>query len=211
MSTGIRCAALLALIVGMAAGVQGQDDGKGRNAMSDGQRTEVVTLGGGCFWCLEAVFEEVPGVKSVVSGYAGGTVANPSYKEVCTGTTGHAEVVQITYDPAVVTLEKILKLFWSIHDPTTMNQQGADVGTQYRSIILYANDAQRKAAEASRDALVRAKTFDDPVVTEIVPLRVFFRAEEYHQGYFKKNPNAPYCMLVISPKLKKLEKLEKGK
>ncbi len=167
------------------------------------ERYHKATLGGGCFWCLEAVYERVDGVVSVVSGYAGGTTAHPTYEQVCTGNTGHAEVVQITFDPKKISYQEILKIFWSAHDPTTLNRQGADVGTQYRSVIFTDSDEQRKEAEASkRDA---QKDFDDPIVTEIAPLTAFYPAEDYHQDYFAKNPNAAYCSIVIAPKLKKLE------
>ncbi len=167
-------------------------------------------MGGGCFWCLEAFFEMFKGVKSVVSGYSGGKVPNPTYKQVCSGETGHAEVVQIEFDPSVISYEKLLEIFWEVHDPTTVNRQGADVGTQYRSIILYHDEAQKKAAEKSMARV--AKKFKEPIVTEIVPLEIFHPAEEYHQDYFRRNPNAPYCMAVISPKLKKLQKAkEEGK
>jgi peptide-methionine (S)-S-oxide reductase len=165
-------------------------------------RTETATLGGGCFWCLEAVYERIEGVKSVVSGYAGGTKADPTYSEVCTGATGHAEVVQVEYDPGVIGYEQILELFWKAHDPTTLNRQGADVGTQYRSIILYHDESQRKMAERSK--ALAAEQLSRPIVTEIQPLETFYRAEEYHQDYYAKNPNAGYCSFVIRPKLRKL-------
>jgi peptide-methionine (S)-S-oxide reductase len=171
-------------------------------------KTETLVLGGGCFWCLDATYQLVPGVKSVVSGYAGGSAVNPSYESVCTGGTGHAEVVKIEYDPAQVTLEKLLEFFWSIHDPTTLNSQGADHGTQYRSIILYANDAQKTAAEKSK-AEAQAK-LSDPITTEIVPLKVFYAAEDYHQDYFRKNPNAGYCRFVVKSKVDKAKKVLGG-
>lgn len=170
--------------------------------MTTTNRTERLTLGGGCFWCIEAVFERVPGVRSVTSGYAGGHTPNPTYQQVCSGQTGHAEVVQIEYDPAQVSLEQLLELFWKAHDPTSLNRQGHDVGTQYRSIILYENDRQQQIAEASRAEA--AKRFAKPIVTEIVPLRAFYPAEAYHQDYYRKNPNAAYCQAVIRPKLEKL-------
>jgi peptide-methionine (S)-S-oxide reductase len=163
---------------------------------------ERATLGGGCFWCVEATFEILEGVKSVVSGYAGGQTLNPTYKQVCEGTTGHAEVVQIEFDPTKITFANLLDHFWKVHDPTTLNRQGADVGTQYRSIILYESEAQqRQAIESKRKA---ASKSGDPIVTEIAPLNRFYRAEEYHQDYYRKNPNAGYCQVVIKPKLKKL-------
>jgi peptide-methionine (S)-S-oxide reductase len=168
---------------------------------------ETATIGGGCFWCAEAVFQRIHGVKSVTSGFAGGTVPNPSYEQVCTGKTGHAEVIQLTFDPAVLSYDKLLEIFWEAHDPTTLNRQGNDEGTQYRSIILYANDAQKKAAEDSKARA--AKRFKDPIVTEIVPLKAFYSAEDYHQDYYNLNKNKNgYCQFVITPKLKKL--IEEG-
>jgi peptide-methionine (S)-S-oxide reductase len=170
------------------------------NVMSD--KTELATLGGGCFWCTEAVYEKIDGVVSVTSGYAGGNKKDPSYEDVLTGKTGHAEVIQIEYDPDKIGYGEILELFWKAHDPTTLNRQGADVGTQYRSIILYHNDLQKDAAEKS---IKKASSlFDRPIVTEIKPLDKFYPAENYHQDYYEKNPNAGYCRIVISPKLKKL-------
>ncbi len=170
--------------------------------------TEKAVLGGGCFWCLEAVFEEVKGVKDVVSGYAGGSIENPSYDAVCSGATGHAEVVQITFDPSVVAFRDLLEIFWSIHDPTTLNRQGADVGTQYRSVIFYSDEEQKKIAEASKKEA--QKRFYDPIVTEISPLVKFWPAEEYHQDYFRKNPYQGYCQAVVAPKVEKFKKIHKG-
>ena len=203
-----RLLVLIALAAAIAAGAfliapvstRGKDP-----AMTHSGRTEVATFGGGCFWCVEAVYERVAGVKSVVSGYAGGKTVNPSYDDVCSGATGHAEVVQIEFDPAEVSYEDLLDLFWEAHDPTTLDRQGADAGTQYRSIILYSNDAQKVAAEKSKAALSASGRYRDPIVTEIVPLQAFYKAEEYHQDYYRNHPYAPYCALVISPKLKKLE------
>ena len=163
---------------------------------------EKATLGAGCFWCVEAVFEELEGVTSVVAGYAGGRTKNPSYDEVCSGTTGHAEVIQITFDPRKITFGEILRVFWMAHDPTTLNRQGADAGEQYRSVIFYHNAAQKEAAEES---LAKAGNgFSSPIVTAIEPLGEFYEAENYHQDYFRNNPHAPYCMFVIKPKLDKL-------
>ncbi len=170
--------------------------------------TEKAVIGGGCFWCLEAVFEEVKGVKDVVSGYAGGTLDNPSYEAVCSGTTGHAEVVEITFDPNVVGFGDLLEIFWSIHDPTTLNRQGADVGTQYRSVIFYIDEEQKKVAEESKKEA--QKRFYDPIVTEISPLAKFWPAEEYHQDYFRKNPYQGYCQAVVAPKVEKFKKSHKG-
>lgn len=164
------------------------------------------TFGGGCFWCLEAVFDQVKGVESVESGYAGGHVKNPSYREVCSGDTGHAEVVQIHYDGNVVSYQDLLNIFFGIHDPTTLNRQGADVGTQYRSAIFYHNEDQRNIAEKFIKDLEMQKVFDNPIVTEVVPLDKFYVAEDYHQEYFAKNPYQPYCMAVVSPKVSKFRK-----
>lgn len=175
------------------------------SGMTHSGRTEVATIGGGCFWCVEAVYESIPGVISVTSGYAGGKTASPSYEEVCSGATGHAEVTQIVFDPDVIRFEDLLDVFWEAHDPTTLNRQGADAGTQYRSIILYHSEVQKAAAEKSKAALAASGRYRNPIVTEIVPLTTFYKAEEYHQDYYRNNPKAPYCALVISPKLKKLQ------
>jgi peptide-methionine (S)-S-oxide reductase len=166
--------------------------------------TETADLGGGCFWCMEAVFERLPGVISVTSGFAGGTTDNPSYEEVCSETTGHAEVTEIVFDPTKLTYAKLLDVFWQAHDPTTLNRQGADEGTSYRSIILYRTEKQRLIAEKSK--LAAQANFRDPIVTEIVPLKKFYKAEGYHQQYYDNNSNAGYCQVVIAPKLEKLEK-----
>jgi len=168
---------------------------------------EVATLAGGCFWCLEAAFQDLKGVEDVQSGYAGGRAANPSYEDVCTGTTGHAEVVQITFDPQVVTFEDLLHVFFTIHDPTTLNRQGADVGTQYRSAIFYHSPEQKTAAERVIAELQAQKLWDEPVVTELRPLTAFYPAEEYHRDYFRRNPNQGYCRAVIAPKVAKVRKL----
>jgi peptide-methionine (S)-S-oxide reductase len=174
--------------------------------MENPQR-ETATLGGGCFWCLEAVFQELEGVESVVSGYAGGRVPNPSYREVCTGRTGHAEVVQVVFDPAVLTYGDLLSVFFSIHDPTTLNRQGADVGTQYRSVIFYHDADQRRVAESMIRELGKEGLWKDPIVTEVVPLDQFYAAEEYHQDYYRRNPGQPYCQAVIGPKLRKFREI----
>lgn len=160
---------------------------------------EVATLGGGCFWCLEAVFEETRGVIDVVSGYTGGTLDNPSYEQVSNGATGHAEVVQVTFDPSIISYEALLKIFWLIHDPTTLNRQGNDVGTQYRSVVFYHDEKQKEQAKASLEAF--SSKFTKPLVTEIKPLETFYKAEAYHQDYFKNNPNQGYCVFVVSPKV----------
>jgi peptide-methionine (S)-S-oxide reductase len=165
--------------------------------------TEIATLAGGCFWCLEAVYDDVEGVQSVESGYMGGPSPNPSYKDVCGGETGHAEVVQVQFDPSRLTYRDVLEIFFSIHDPTTMNRQGNDIGTQYRSAIFYHSDGQKAAAEAIVKELTDEKVFGSPVVTQIVPVEPFYMAEDYHQEYFRRNPNQPYCSFVVAPKLRK--------
>ena len=168
------------------------------------KRQEVATLGGGCFWCLEAVYDEVEGVNKVVSGYAGGDVDYPTYQQVCSGTTGHAEVVQLTYDPDQISFRELLEIFFVIHDPTTLNRQGADVGTQYRSVIFYHDDEQRQTAEEVIEEVSEA--WDDPIVTELSAAPVFYPAEDYHQDYYENNPAQPYCQVVIRPKLAKFRK-----
>jgi len=172
---------------------------------SSGAR-EVATLGGGCFWCLEAVFEHLRGVERVVSGYCGGSVAHPTYRQVCGGDTGHAEVVQVTFDPATVSYREVLEVFFAIHDPTTLNRQGADVGTQYRSAIFYHSPQQKQVAEGLIAELNAAKIWDRPIVTEVVPFQTFWPAEDYHQGYFRDNPGQPYCQAVVAPKVAKFRK-----
>jgi peptide-methionine (S)-S-oxide reductase len=186
----------------MSAARSRENGSKENRGMQTRGRTEVATLGGGCFWCIEAVYNRIDGVEAVVSGYAGGTKADPTYEEVCSGTTGHAEVVQIHFDRQLISYEEILGLFWKAHDPTTRDRQGADVGSQYRSIILYSSEEQRMAAERSKAQA--AEAFTEPVVTEIVPLTGFYRAEAYHQDYYRNNPHAGYCSIVIRPKLQKL-------
>jgi peptide-methionine (S)-S-oxide reductase len=164
---------------------------------------EKATFGAGCFWCVEAVFERLDGVSAVEAGYAGGTKVNPTYEEVCTGTTGHAEVAQITFDPSKISYEQLLEWYWKSHDPTTLNRQGADEGTQYRSVIFY-HDAKQKASAEQSKADVQ-KLFEDPIVTAVQPLKDFYKAENYHQDYYKNNKNAPYCIFIIKPKLRKLK------
>jgi peptide-methionine (S)-S-oxide reductase len=167
---------------------------------------EVITLGGGCFWCIEAVFLNVRGVEQVVSGYSGGASPDPSYDDVCTGATGHAEVVQVTFDPKVVSLRELLRIFFTLHDPTTKDRQGNDVGTQYRSIVLYRDEAQRVAAEEVVKEIESSKVWDDDIVTELKPFEAFYKAEDYHQDYYRKHPLQPYCLVVIRPKVAKLRK-----
>jgi peptide-methionine (S)-S-oxide reductase len=168
--------------------------------------TETATLAGGCFWCLEAVYNDLRGVESVVSGYAGGQVANPSYEQVCRGNTGHAEVVQIVFDPSVLSFRELLEVFFAIHDPTTLNRQGNDIGTQYRSAIFYHSDEQKSVAEEVIRDVTSQKIWDDPIVTQIEPLKEFYPAEAYHQRYFERNPNQGYCQVIISPKVAKFRK-----
>ena len=172
---------------------------------------EVATFGAGCFWCVEAIFQQVPGVEKVVSGYSGGHAENPSYKEVCTGTTGHAEVCQITFNPTKVSYETLLSVFWQTHDPTTMNRQGEDVGTQYRSAVFYHNEKQKELAEKYKKELTESHAFDNPVVTEITAFTNFYPAEDYHQNYFNQNGEVPYCRFVVAPKVEKFRKVFKDK
>ncbi len=171
--------------------------------MANNPKLETATLGGGCFWCLEPVFEEITGVQNVEVGYAGGEHPDPDYKLVCTGTTGHAEVIQVTFDSSLISYEEILEIFFSVHDPTTLNQQGADVGTQYRSIILYHDDMQRVMAQDMISSLNKQSVWKNPIVTQLEPLTTYYPAEEYHQSYYQKNPGQGYCRVVISPKLQK--------
>jgi peptide-methionine (S)-S-oxide reductase len=178
----------------------------GVGKMSESTGKERATFGGGCFWCLEAVFENLRGVESVVSGYAGGHLADPSYQQVCAGTTGHAEVVQVAFDPAVISFREVLEVFFGTHDPTTLNRQGADVGTQYRSAIFYHSPEQRRVAEDTIRELNAAGVWDRPLVTEVVPFEAFYPAEAYHQGYFRNNPGQGYCQAVVAPKVAKFRK-----
>jgi methionine-S-sulfoxide reductase len=176
-------------------------------AMNEPKKVDTITLGGGCFWCTEAVFQRVKGVLSVTSGYSGGKIANPTYSEVSSGLTGHAEVIQLVYDADSVSLEDILKIFFKTHNPTTLNRQGADVGTQYRSVIFYHNEHQREIAENVKQLLTEQQIWSDPIVTEITAFDVFYKAEDYHQNYYNNNPNQGYCQFVIVPKLKKFNQL----
>jgi peptide-methionine (S)-S-oxide reductase len=173
------------------------------SAGNNEKNREVATLGGGCFWCLEAVYDDLKGVLSVESGYSGGAVPNPSYRLVCTGTTGHAEVVQVTFDPSVVSYRELLQVFFTIHDPTTLNRQGADVGTQYRSVIFYHSTEQKETAEQVIAELNGQGVWSNPIVTQLVPFEKFYIAEDYHQEYFTNNPGQPYCQVVIAPKVAK--------
>ncbi len=183
----------------------------GSDLSDNSSSIDTITLGGGCFWCVEAVYEMLDGVKKVESGYSGGTVKNPSYREVCTGKTGHAEVAQITFDSSKTSIDEILKVFFTVHDPTSLNKQGDDVGTQYRSVIFYRNDHQREIAKSIIDDLNNNNVYSKPIVTQLVPFTHFYKAEDYHQDYYNQNKEAPYCRLVIQPKLEKFEKLFKDR
>lgn len=174
---------------------------KDSSVLASPGKTEVATLGGGCFWCVEAIYQDLKGVLKVESGYSGGHVDNPTYREVCSGLTGHAEVINVTFDPAVISFKEILEVFFTVHDPTTLNRQGADTGTQYRSAIFYHSPEQKTVAESVKQSM--QAIWDDPIVTEITAFEKFYKAEDYHQNYFKDNPNQPYCSIVIAPKVKK--------
>lgn len=176
-----------------------------------GLKTDTATFGTGCFWCTEAVFQELKGVYKVTSGYSGGTVKNPSYEDVCTGTTGHAECLQIIYDPKVISFDELLEVFWEAHDPTTLNRQGNDVGTQYRSVIFYHDPEQKKKAEEYKSKLDKSGAYSNPIVTEITPFSHFYAAENYHQDYYRLHGSQPYCTFVIRPKVEKFEKVFKDK
>ncbi len=192
---------------GQPAAERASSDTPAGTAVINLANMDTITLGAGCFWCVEAVFQELNGVVSVTSGYMGGHVKNPSYKEVCAGTTGHAEVAQVVFDPAVVSVDEILEVFWQTHDPTTLNRQGADVGTQYRSAVFYHNDLQRQRAEHYKAELDRSGAFRGPIVTEITPATTFYVAEDYHQNYYAENGEQGYCQMVIRPKLEKFRKV----
>jgi len=182
-----------------------------KNMNSQNGDLQIATFGSGCFWCTEAIFERVKGVKSAVSGYSGGTVDNPSYQEVCDGKTGHAECTQISFDSSIVSFDELLEIFWKTHDPTTLNKQGNDIGTQYRSIIFYHNEDQKQKAEFYKHKLQEEKIWKDPIVTEIVKFQKFYPAEDYHQEYYDNNQNQGYCAYVITPKVEKFEKVFKDK
>ncbi len=198
-------------LLGISASCTSQKSSSGKESkapatdvtITDDMNTEIANFGAGCFWCVEAVFQELNGVMKVESGYMGGQVANPTYREVCTGTTGHAEITRITFDPSVISFEELLEVLWTSHDPTTLNRQGNDVGTQYRSAVFYVNEEQRAIAEKSKKEVAPA-IWDKPIVTEIVPEETFYPAEDYHQDYYANNPNAGYCRVVISPKVQKI-------
>ena len=183
---------------------------KGKN-MTTSAQIDTATFGAGCFWCVEAVFQNLEGVEKVVSGYTGGSISNPSYKEVCSGTTGHAEVCQIIYNPQKISFEQLLEAFWGTHDPTTLNKQGNDVGTQYRSAVFYHSDSQRTIAEEYKAQLNKSGTWSNPIVTEISAFTKFYPAEDYHQNYFNQNGEQPYCQFVVRPKVEKFKKMFKDK
>lgn len=175
------------------------------------QNRETATFGAGCFWCVEAPFLQIKGVEEVVSGYMGGTVPHPTYEQVCTGETGHAEVCQITYDPDQISYTELLEIFWTIHDPTQLNRQGQDIGTQYRSAVFFHDNTQKLLAESYKEKLNQAKVYDAPIVTEISPVSTFYKAEDYHQNYYNENPNQPFCRLVVRPKVEKVKEVFKDK
>lgn len=206
---------MLAVMVITAYNTFAQNSKQKNKIMSNNQVNEhgleTATFGSGCFWCTEAIFLNVNGVQKVESGYTGGKVKNPTYKEVCSGLTGHAEVIQLEFNPEVVTYEELLEIFWKTHDPTTLNRQGADAGTQYRSVIYYHSDDQKKLAELYKKKLDDGKIFSNPIVTEISPIGTYYTAEDYHQNYFALNGSAPYCSYVIQPKLEKFKEIFKNK
>jgi peptide-methionine (S)-S-oxide reductase len=189
--------------------ITGKSNGAQKDMKTKNMATpqEYITVGGGCFWCTEAIFREIKGVEKAESGYAGGSAVNPSYADVCSGQTGHAEVVQITFDPDIISLTKIIQIFFATHDPTTLNRQGADTGTQYRSIIFYRSKKQKAVIDKVIDELKKLKAYSQPVVTEVVPFESFYRAEDYHQNYFRQNPEQAYCRIIINPKLEKFRKV----
>jgi len=201
----------IAFILGCRSKSANAQSEKVEGVLMDTTGLQKATFGSGCFWCTEAIFENLNGVHSVVSGYAGGNVVNPSYDEVCSGKTGHAEVTQITYDPKVISFDELLEVFWKTHDPTTLNRQGNDVGTQYRSAIFYHDEEQKNLAEKYKAELDKSGAWDNPIVTEISPLKNYFPAEDYHQEYYANNPNQGYCAFVIAPKLEKFRKVFKDK
>ena len=213
MKFGFSMLAFILLIAGSSCGQKSKQATSTTTMANESAREglTIATFGSGCFWCTEAVFQNVEGVEKVESGYSGGKVKNPTYKEVCSGLTGHAEVIQVHYDTAKVSYEELLEIFWKTHDPTTLNRQGADEGTQYRSVVFYHNEEQKKLAEKYKAELDKSGAFDNPIVTEISPYTEFYKAEDYHQNYYNLNGNAPYCSYVIQPKLEKFRKVFKHK
>jgi peptide-methionine (S)-S-oxide reductase len=213
MKFGLSMLAFILLIAGSSCGQKSKQATSTTTMANESAREglAIATFGSGCFWCTEAVFQNVEGVEKVESGYSGGKVKNPTYKEVCSGLTGHAEVIQVHYDTAKVSFEELLEIDWKTHDPTTLNRQGADEGTQYRSVVFYHNEEQKKLAEKYKAELDKSGAFDNPIVTEISPYTEFYKAEDYHQNYYNLNGNAPYCSYVIQPKLEKFRKVFKHK
>lgn len=212
MNSFLVLISMLVILIGCKqSSSQNHKNEKVRMNQAEESKLQTATFGSGCFWCTEAIFERIKGVNSVVSGYSGGNVPNPTYEAVCTGKTGHAEVIQLTFEPKIVSYDALLEIFWKTHDPTTLNRQGADVGTQYRSVIFYHNDDQKKKAESYKSELSKAGIWNDPIVTEISPFTKFYGAEKYHQDYYEQNPNQGYCAFVITPKLEKFEKIFKDK
>ncbi|MDF9795634.1 peptide-methionine (S)-S-oxide reductase [Catalinimonas alkaloidigena] len=206
----------ISVLIGLSACMQSESSASANNASISVLETknndmDIATFGNGCFWCTEAIFQNLNGVEKVVSGYSGGHVDNPTYKQVCSGTTGHAEVIQITYDPAIISYDELLEVFWKTHDPTTPNRQGNDIGPQYRSAVFYHNEEQREKAEKYKQELNEAGAYDNPIVTEITAFEKFYPAEDYHQNYFNQNGSQPYCSFVIRPKVEKFEKVFKDK
>lgn len=201
----LGCALICTASVTSLKGADGMNSQTDQTVSKSGNK-EVITVGGGCFWCIEAIFEQLKGVESVMSGYSGGSIPNPSYEDVCSGRTGHAEVVQITFDPKVILLKDLLQVFFTLHDPTTPNQQGADVGTQYRSVVFYRNEDQKAVTEQVITEIGAAKVWNGRIVTEIVPFKEFYKAESYHQNYYAQNSSQGYCRIVITPKIAKLRK-----
>jgi len=212
MRSGIFLSAMM-LLAGVSCGQQSAADASKTMATEKKEQSglQVATFGNGCFWCTEAIFQRLNGVDKVVSGYSGGKVKNPTYKEVCSGLTGHAEVIQITYDPKKITFDELLEVFWKTHDPTTLNRQGADEGTQYRSAVFYHSEEQKNLTTEYRKKLDASGAFNNPIVTEITPFSEFYPAEDYHQNYFNLNGTAPYCSFVIQPKIEKFQKVFKSK
>jgi len=212
MKSGIFLS-LIMLLAGVSCGQRKNSENPTtmNNPSTENTDMALATFGNGCFWCTEAIFQRLKGVSKIVSGYAGGKVKNPSYKEVCTGLTGHAEVIQLTYNPKEISYTELLEVFWQTHDPTTLNRQGADVGTQYRSVVFYHTNEQKQLAEVYKKKLDESGAFDNPIVTEISPLTEYYAAEDYHQNYYNLNGSAPYCSYVIQPKIDKFKKVFKAK
>jgi peptide-methionine (S)-S-oxide reductase len=207
MRLNLLATVLMVLITSMSGAQKNKQEKEMINNETSGDGLQLATFGSGCFWCTEAIFQNLEGVVKVESGYSGGKVKNPTYKEICTGLTGHAEVIQVTFDPSKIYYDELLEIFWKTHDPTTLNRQGADVGTQYRSVIFYHNTGQKQLAEKYKQDLDKSGVFNTPIVTEISPYDVFYKAEDYHQNYFNLNGSAPYCSYVIQPKMEKFKKV----